>query len=65
MAELCSLSRLDEEQVRAIQNLEKTLGKRLLAYACHDVELASLTEEEIKRINSLQKELGLLLVAVE
>jgi hypothetical protein len=65
MAELCSLSRLNEDQVRAIQSLEKTLGKRLLAYACHDIELSALTEEELKRINDLQKKLGLILVAVE
>ena len=65
MAELCSLSRLDEDQVHAIQHLEQALGKRLLAYSCHDAELAPLNEEEFKKIDDLQKELGLILVAVK
>jgi hypothetical protein len=59
------LSRLNDDQVRAIQRLEQTLGKRLLAYDCHAIELAALTEAEIKRVNDVQKKLGLLLVAVE
>lgn len=65
MAELCSLSRLDEGQTSAVQQLEKTLGKRLLAYSCHDVELAALNDEELKQVNELQNELGLILVAVQ
>lgn len=65
MTELCNFSNLDKDQIDAVQNLEKDLGKRLLAYACHDIKLATLNSEELQKINALQKELGLMLVAVE
>jgi hypothetical protein len=65
MSELCTFSRLDQDQLMAVQHLEKDLGKRLLAYSGHDVELAALSSEEVRKINGLQRELGIVLVAVK
>jgi len=62
MAELCALSSLDQNQINAIQNLEKDLGKRLLAYSCHHIELARLNDEGLQKVNNLQNELGVILL---
>ncbi len=62
---LCSLSKLDDSKLREIQGLEKSLGKPLLAFACHDVKPAQVTKGELDRIQDLEKRLGISLVAFQ
>lgn len=61
---LCSLSRLDNEKIKSIESAEKTIGKTLLAFSCHDAAPAKLTEEEIAVIKDTEKKLGVALVAI-
>ncbi len=62
---LCSLSKLDEGKINAIESAEKKIGKTLLAFSCHDTAPAKLTQEEIAVIGETEKKLGVLLVAVK
>ncbi|MFO7963303.1 MAG: hypothetical protein R6U50_05220 [Desulfobacterales bacterium] len=64
MIMLCSLSNLKETDVKNITELEKALGKTLLAYSCHDIQLAELNEEELNRIKNLEQKMGISLVAL-
>jgi len=62
---LCSLSRLEDQQLQEIQSLEQELGKNLLSYTCRDLTAAELTEAELEKIRDLEGKLGLSLVAVK
>jgi hypothetical protein len=63
---LCSLSnKLKEDSLKSIQNLEKEIGKTLLAFNCHDVKPSVLTENELAKIQKLEKNLSVALVAVD
>ena len=62
---LCSLSSLEKEKINAIQNLEKELGKTVLAFSCHTIKTAQLSAAELQKIQSLEKELSLSIVAVD
>ena len=50
---------LNENQLTAIQNLEKELGKPLYAYSESDVKIATLSNTELEKV----KELDTLLTA--
>lgn len=63
---LCSLAtKVNDETIRAINTLEKDLGKTLLAFQCHRLKPAELSEAELKRIREVEAELGVSLVAVD
>lgn len=63
---LCSIAQsLSQEDVSAVQNLERETGKTLLAFSCHPVSPASLAEEDLHRLQELEKTLGVVLVAVD
>ena len=62
---LCSFSTLDNTNLKAIQALEKELGKMLLSFSCHDIESAIIDDEELSKISKLEKKLGVVLVAVQ
>jgi hypothetical protein len=62
---LCSLSKLDNEKIKAIESAEKRIGKTLLAFNCHDTAPAKLTQEEIVVLGETEKKLGVVLVAVK
>jgi len=63
---LCSLSsKLDKGALTSIQNLEKELGKTLLAFTCHDLKPAALSGDALARIQKLEKDLAISLVAVD
>ncbi len=63
---LCSLSsNVSPSTLQAIQNLEKDLGKTLLAFSCHDLKPSALQSDELRRIQEAEARLGLSLVAVE
>jgi hypothetical protein len=61
---LCSLSKLDESQIKQIESLEKELGKTLLSFTCHNIDAAELGGDELEQIKKLENKLGLSLVAV-
>ncbi|WP_319508735.1 hypothetical protein [uncultured Methanolobus sp.] len=62
---LWSYSKIDESNVKTIEELEKKLNVTLLAFSGQDIKNAELTSENIEEINKLESELGLSLVAVK
>lgn len=63
---LCSIANnIDNETLKTINDLEKEIGKTLLAFSCHDLKPSQLGGDELKRIEAVEKKLGVSLVAVE
>lgn len=63
---ICSLSsKVEESTLQSIKDLEKDLGKTLLAFNCHNLNASTLSEDELKKIQALETNLGISLVAVE
>lgn len=64
---LCSLAtKIGKEELEEITNLEKELGKTILAFKCQsEAAPARLSEDELIRIKEVEDKLGLALVAVE
>ena len=61
---LCTLSHLKKEEIEAIESLEKTIGKTLLAYSCKEADMAPVDDGQLKRIRDLEARLGVALVAI-
>ena len=59
-----SFSKITEEQIKAIDELEKKMDIVLLAFS-DQVESAKLGDSDLKQIKDLEKELNLSLVAVK
>jgi len=62
---VCTLSNLNEEQLRQIRNLENELGRPLLAFSCFDLRPARLDADSVQRIQRLERELGVALLAAQ
>ena len=62
---LWSYSKIDNEKVEAIVELEKRLNVTLLAFSGQDIRNAELSSEELKQIEEAEGKLGLSLVAVK
>jgi len=63
---LCSLAtNVDASVLQSINDLEKDLGKTLLAFACHDLKPSALNADQLSKIQAVEKKLGVSLVAVE
>lgn len=63
---LCSLANnINESTLKTIQNLEKDLGKTLLAFACQDMKPSTLSNEQLQKVQEVEKKLGVSLVAVD
>ncbi len=62
---LCSLASLDTEKVKAVQALEKKMGKTVLAFSCKEMKIDALKDDEIAQLREAEKNLGLSLVAVK
>ncbi|KJS28951.1 MAG: hypothetical protein VR64_22105 [Desulfatitalea sp. BRH_c12] len=63
---LCSIAtNIDESTLQTIQDLEKDLGKSLLAFKCHELKPSIVSDGELSRIKEVEKKLGMSLVAVE
>ena len=62
---LYSFAHLGESQLKAVQTIEKKLGKRVLALKEHAVQYALVTPEELEGIRKLEDELKMTLVVVE
>lgn len=66
VAMLCSLATdVNDSTLQTITNLEKGLGKTLLAFKCHDLKPSILTKDELSKVQDAEKKLGVSLVAVE
>ena len=62
---LCSLGKLNEQDLGRIKSLEDELGQPLLAFACHSSKPARLDQAKLDKIQALEKDLGMALLAVE
>ncbi|ADI74149.1 conserved hypothetical protein [Methanohalobium evestigatum Z-7303] len=59
-----SFSKLDEDSIKAINELEKKMGIILLAFSDRDIKAADLDEDQLKSIKDLEDKLDMSLVAV-
>lgn len=55
-------ARLNKDQIGKLQDLEKEIGKVIVAFE-PSVSYANLTEEQLKKVQQVENELGLVLVA--
>ena len=55
----------EENALQSVQNLEKELGKTLLAFGCHDLKASALDADELSKIQKLENDLSISLVAVD
>jgi hypothetical protein len=55
---LCSFARIEGEKLEAVRELEKKMGKTLLAFSCAEIRPDTLTEEELALIKDLERRLG-------
>jgi len=62
---LCSLTRLNDQDLEQIRSLESELGQTLLAFSCHAASPAVLDMETLAKVQALENKLGLSLVAVD
>ncbi|RJQ81890.1 MAG: hypothetical protein C4519_08400 [Desulfobacteraceae bacterium] len=63
---LCSIAtNINESTLQTIKDLEKELGKSLLAFKCHEVKPSMVNGKELDKIKEVEKSLGISLVAVE
>jgi hypothetical protein len=63
---ICSLTNsIDEATLKAVTDLEKDLGKTLLAFSCHSLAPSALSADELQKVQDAEKKLGVSLVAVE
>lgn len=61
---ICSYVKVNEKDIKTLQEVEKEVGQTLLAIDCHDFKPAQLTSEQLERVQALEKELGVVVVAV-
>ncbi|MGM0689791.1 MAG: hypothetical protein ACQESO_09445 [Bacillota bacterium] len=61
---ICSYATVDDEKLKALQKLEKDMGRTLLAFSCQEIKPAQLTPEQLERIQALEKDLGFVVVAL-
>ena len=63
---ICSLTNnIDAAVLKTITDLEKDLGKTLLAFSCHALKPSALSADELQKVQDTEKKLGVSLVAVE
>ncbi len=61
---ICTYAHLDEEKLKAIKEVEKKIGKTLLAFSCRDMDVAPLSDEQMEELKRLEDKIGFPLVAV-
>ncbi len=62
---LYALSKLDSDNLKVIQDLEKEIGSALIAVSGVNVQSAALADDKVRRLQSLEEKLGVVLVAVK
>lgn len=60
-----SYSKIDTENLKAINELESKLGIALIAFSDEKIEYANLNEDAAKEVKDLEKKLGLSLLALK
>ncbi|WP_445474676.1 hypothetical protein ACT9XH_09895 [Methanococcoides methylutens] len=60
-----SFSKIESENLKAINDLESKLGVTLIAFSDNGIEYADLNEDAAKEVKDLEKKLDLSLVAVK
>ncbi len=61
---LYSIAPLESKELEAIQDLERRLGKRVLALKQIEIDFDDLTDEDLAEIQQLEVQLGLAIIAV-
>lgn len=56
---------LDDNQLSALKDLEKELGKSLYAYSEFDVKIATLSDAELKKVKELESNQNMHILAVK
>ena len=63
---LCSLAtKMTADTIKVINDLEKDLGKTLLAFQCHNLKPSELSARELQKIREIESRLGISIVAVD
>ncbi len=55
---------LSKDDVNLLNNLEKEIGKTILAFSCQDFKPSDISQEQIAKIADVEKKIGAVLVAV-
>jgi hypothetical protein len=55
---------LSKNDLSALTDLEKGLGKTILALSCQDIKPSKISNEQLTKITEAEKKLGVVLVAV-
>lgn len=58
-------SKLNTDDVKAINDLESKLGITLIAFSNDDTKFADLDDDAMKEVKALEDKLGLSLIALE
>jgi len=61
---ICNLSKLSENDLKEINQLETEIKTPLLAFSCHDIQSAILTDDALSKVEILEKKLRISLLAV-
>ncbi len=61
MYEYFKIARLNEESIAKIRELERKLGKHIMAFES-GIRIAKLTGDEVEQVATLEKELGVLML---
>lgn len=62
---LYTLASLDEKELTSVQELERKIGKRVIAMRPMTIEFDQLSEEDVAAIQQLEVELGIVIMAVK
>lgn len=62
---LYSLATLEQNKLKAIQELEKEIGTPVVALESIDADAVKLGDDRLKKLRNLEEELGVVLVAVK
>ena len=62
---LCNYSSIDEVTLKEINDMEQSLGVKLLAFSCYDPSIANLDAEQLDKLQQLEGKIGARLVAIQ
>lgn len=55
---------ISKDHLNTLNDLEKDIGKTVLAFSCKDIKESQLSQDQLAKINDLEKKLEMVLVAV-
>jgi len=62
---LYTVANLEKDKVGMIKNLEKDIGKTMVAFSRQEVKSSELSEEQVAKIKEIEEKLGLTIVALK